>query len=148
MTHLMRVHEVGHQIQIPVDGQVLGQQGLDPVQPVHQGLESLCKLAGEQQRLLQLVLPAERRRPEGSSPPPPPRCGAPGGPLPLYALAAHRVPLVADLSHQVVHLLGVCRQLSLVPHGPARPHGGVVHRLLRAQSLLKLLDGGEGEKGL
>lgn len=40
----MRVHEVGHQIQISMDGLVFGQLGLNTVQPVHQSLESLCEL--------------------------------------------------------------------------------------------------------
>ena len=65
---------------------------------------------------------------------------------PLYTLATDGVPLVADLSHQVVHFLGVCRQLGLVPHGPPGPHCSVVNRLLRAHSFLKLLEKGRERK--
>lgn len=44
-----------------MDGLVFSQLRLYPVQPVHQGLQSLCELAGEQQSLLQLVLSGWRR---------------------------------------------------------------------------------------
>jgi len=57
----MCVHEVGHQIQVSVDGLVFGQLRLHSVQPVHQHLKSLCKLTREQQRLLQLVLSGRKR---------------------------------------------------------------------------------------
>lgn len=48
----MGVHQVGHQIQISMYWLVLSQLRLNAIQPVHQGLESLCKLAGEKQGLL------------------------------------------------------------------------------------------------
>lgn len=41
----MRVHQVGHQIQISMYRLVFSQLRLNAVQPVHQGLESLGKLA-------------------------------------------------------------------------------------------------------
>lgn len=52
----MRVHEVRHQVQVPVDGLVFGQLRLHSVQPVHQSLKSFGELPGEQKSLLQLVL--------------------------------------------------------------------------------------------
>lgn len=70
----------------------------------------------------------------------------PSSSLPLDALATDSVPLVSDFSHQVVQFLGVCRQLSFVPHGLPRPHGGVINRLLRAQRFLELLSENGGEE--
>lgn len=55
--HLMGVHEVHDEVEVPVHGLVLGQLRLHLVQPVDQGLQSVHELARKQQGLLQLVLP-------------------------------------------------------------------------------------------
>lgn len=56
--YLVVVDEVEDQVDVSVHGLVLGQLGLHPVQPVNESLESVCKLSGEQQGFLQLILSA------------------------------------------------------------------------------------------
>lgn len=55
--HLVGIHEVHDEVQVPVHRLVLSQLRLYLVQPVHQGLQSVHELARKQQGLLQLVLP-------------------------------------------------------------------------------------------
>lgn len=52
----MVVYQVEHQVYVSVYRLVLSQLRFHSVQPVNESLESVCKLAGEQQSLLQLVL--------------------------------------------------------------------------------------------
>ena len=62
LQYLVGVHEVGDQVQVTVDGLVLTELGLHSVQPVHQRLQGLRKLAREQEGLLQFVLSGKRER--------------------------------------------------------------------------------------
>ena len=61
LQYLVGVHEVGDQVQVTVDGLILTELGLHSVQPVHQRLQGLRKLAREQEGLRQFVLSGERR---------------------------------------------------------------------------------------
>ncbi len=58
VVYLVVVYEVENQVYVSVYGLVLSQLRLHSVQPVNESLESVSKLAGEQQCLLKLVLPA------------------------------------------------------------------------------------------
>lgn len=138
-SYLVAVYEVEDQVYVSVHRLVLGQLRLHSVKPVDQSLQGVRELSGEQQRLLQLVLPARERRNQSMA------AGwglgvmgvAPH--LPLDRLAAHSVPSVPQLAQHVVQLLLVVLEAGLVFQRPPRPTGGVVHRVLAAQSLLELL---------
>lgn len=138
-SYLVAVYEVEDQVYVSVHRLVLGQLRLHSVEPVDQSLQGVRELSGEQQRLLQLVLPARERRNQSTA------AGwglgvmgvAPH--LPLDRLAAHSVPSVPQLAQHVVQLLLVVLEAGLVFQRPPRPTGGVVHRVLAAQSLLELL---------
>lgn len=56
----MVVHEVENQVYVSMYRLVLSQLRFHSVQPVNESLESVCKLAGEQQGLFQLVLSTEK----------------------------------------------------------------------------------------
>lgn len=58
VVYLVVVYQVENQVYVSVYGLVLSQLRFHPVQPVNESLEGVCKLAGEQQGLLKLVLPA------------------------------------------------------------------------------------------
>lgn len=60
--YLVGIHEVHDQVQVPMDRLVFGQLRLHLVQPVHQGLKGVHELAGEEEGLFQLVLPAGREK--------------------------------------------------------------------------------------
>lgn len=55
----MVVYQVQNQVDVSMNWLVLSHLWLHPVQPVNESLQSVFELAGEQQCLLQLVLPAE-----------------------------------------------------------------------------------------
>lgn len=54
--YLVVVYQVEHQVYVSVYRLVLSQLRFHSVQPVNESLESVCKLTGEQQGLLELVL--------------------------------------------------------------------------------------------
>lgn len=56
--YLVVVYQVENQVYVSMYGLVLSQLRFHSVQPVNESLESVCKLAGEQQGLLKLVLSA------------------------------------------------------------------------------------------
>lgn len=58
LVYLVVVYQVEDQVYVSVHGLVLGQLRLHSVQPVNESLERVCKLSGEQQGFLQLVLSA------------------------------------------------------------------------------------------
>lgn len=58
VSYLVVVYQVENQVNVSVYGLVLRQLGFHSVQPVNESLQSICKLAGEQQGLLKLVLSA------------------------------------------------------------------------------------------
>lgn len=141
-SYLVAVYEVEDQVYVSVHRLVLGQLRLHSVEPVDQSLQGVRELSGEQQRLLQLVLPARERRNQSTA------AGwglgvmgvmgvAPH--LPLDRLAAHSVPSVPQLAQHVIQLLLVVLEAGLVFQRPPCSTGGVVHRVLAAQSLLELL---------
>lgn len=55
-SYLVVVYQVENQVYVSVYGLVLSQLRFHSVQPVNESLESVCKLAREQQGLLKLVL--------------------------------------------------------------------------------------------
>lgn len=57
--YLVVVYQVENQVNVSMYWLVLSQLRFHSVQPVNESLESICKLAGEQQGLLKLVLSAE-----------------------------------------------------------------------------------------
>lgn len=60
--YLVVVYQVENQVYVSMYGLVLSQLRLHLVQPVNKSLESICKLAREQQGLLQLVLSARANK--------------------------------------------------------------------------------------
>lgn len=56
--YLVVVYEIEDQVYVSMYWLVLSQLRLNSVQPVNEGLQGVCKLSGEQQGLLQLVLSA------------------------------------------------------------------------------------------
>lgn len=56
--YLVVVDQVKNQVYVSVHGLVLGQLRLHSVEPVNESLERICKLSGEEQGFLQLVLSA------------------------------------------------------------------------------------------
>lgn len=56
--YLVVIHQVENQINVSMHGLVLSQLRFHFIQPVDESLEGVCKLTGEQQGLLQLVLSA------------------------------------------------------------------------------------------
>lgn len=62
VSYLVVVYQVENQVYVSMYRLVLSQLRFHSVQPVNESLESVCKLAGKQQGLLQLVLSAEERR--------------------------------------------------------------------------------------
>lgn len=60
--YLVVVYQVENQVYVSVYGLVLSQLRFHSVQPVNKSLESICKLAGEQQGLFQLVLSAVQNK--------------------------------------------------------------------------------------
>lgn len=58
VVYLVVIYQVENQVYVSMHGLVLSQLRLHSVQPVNKRLESVCKLAGEQKGLLQLVLSA------------------------------------------------------------------------------------------
>lgn len=62
LSYLVAVYEVEDQVYVSVHWLVLSQLRLHSVQPVNQSLQGVRELSGEQQRLLQLVLPARERK--------------------------------------------------------------------------------------
>lgn len=58
----MVVYQVENQVYVSVHGLVLSQLRFHSVQPVNESLESVRKLAGEQQSLLQFVLSAGKNK--------------------------------------------------------------------------------------
>ncbi len=59
--------------------------------------------------------------------------------VPLHRFAADCVPFVPELTEHVVQFLVVIFQGGLVLQSSARATGGVIHRMLAAQSFLELL---------
>lgn len=60
--YLVVVYQVEDQVYVSVYGLVLSQLRFHSVQPVNKSLESVCKLSGEQQGLLQFVLSAAEKK--------------------------------------------------------------------------------------
>lgn len=56
--YLVVVYQVENQVYVSMHGLVLSHLRLHSVEPINESLESVCKLAGEQQGLLKLVLSA------------------------------------------------------------------------------------------
>lgn len=122
---------------------VLSHLRFHSVQPVNESLESVCKLAGEQQGLLEFVLSAgghislhhytsgwwvkiQQQMWEDVS-------------SPFYWLATNSVPFIPQFTQHVVQLLVIILKGGLVFQGPPCSRRGVIYWVFAAQSLLELL---------